>query len=563
MNLRLIIEQKSRSWRLSNLVILFLASLFAFTIATNWIAKANAQADTSSNFPLIYAYVKFDGRELFPLAAMAATNSNPNSSPILPMNMRVKIYEERLQKIIRTGFDSQTLNVTTKNLEGQTFIIATDDGQLSQQKIGTVTELDAQIHGLPVISLAQRWSQIIHTTLIRAQQERQPEYLQRQLLITGAILLGMILVCSLLIIGQKRLKGQWEALLLQKPTSDTTLPIDRAENLESKEIAPTQQRRIMAVMEQKVAWERQKNLNTLQRGLLNIGHVFVWLIGLTWILGLFPYTRHIQGWLFTKWELVGIVLGTYAAIKASIVGIDYLSKALREDLREVATSSQRNILRLNTLFHVLAGIISYALVIIGILLISAHLRIPIAPLLAGAGILGFAISFSSQNLIRDVINGSLIVLEDQYAIGDFIAVGEAAGLVEEMNLRMTQLRGAGGRLTTIPNSSITIVHNLSKDWSRIDFTIQISHEVDVNQAMKIIKEVAQQMHRDREWQEQIIDPVDVLGVNNISETGVEIILLIKTQPLKQFAVGREFRRRLKLTFDRENIALGIPLHLLS
>ena len=123
--------------------------------------------------------------------------------------------------------------------------------------------------------------------------------------------------------------------------------------------------------------------------------------------------------------------------------------------------------------------------------------------------------------------------------------------------------GAGGRLTTIPNISITIVHNLSKDWSRIDFTIQISHEVDVNQAMKIIKEVAQQMHRDREWQEQIIDPVDVLGVNNISETGVEIILLIKTQPLKQFAVSREFRRRLKLTFDRENIALGIPLHLLS
>ena len=218
---------------------------------------------------------------------------------------------------------------------------------------------------------------------------------------------------------------------------------------------------------------------------------------------------------------------------------------------------------MTTFFHVLEGIISYALVLISIFLILVHLRIPIAPLLAGAGILGFAISFSSQNLIRDVINGSLIVLEDQYAIGDIILLREAAGVVEDMNLRMTQLRGERGRLTTIPNSSISIVHNLTKDWSRIDFTVKLPHETDIDQAMKIIKQVAQQMQQEPEWQEHIIDPVNVLGVNDILETGVEIVLWLKTQPLQQFAVGREFRRRLKLAFDKEGIAIGIPRYVLE
>lgn len=141
--------------------------------------------------------------------------------------------------------------------------------------------------------------------------------------------------------------------------------------------------------------------------------------------------------------------------------------------------------------------------------------------------------------------------------------GEAAGFVEDMNLRMTQLRGTGGRLTTIPNSSISIVHNLTKDWSRVDFSIKLPHDVDIDRAMKIIKQVAQQMQGDREWQEQIIDPVNVLGVNDISETGVEIVLWLKTQPIQQFAVGREFRRRLKLAFDREGITIGIPRYLLG
>jgi len=187
-----------------------------------------------------------------------------------------------------------------------------------------------------------------------------------------------------------------------------------------------------------------------------------------------------------------------------------------------------------------------------------QLQIPVGPVLAGAGILGIAISFASQSFVKDVINGCLILLEDQYAVGDVIDVGGASGLVEYMNLRVTQLRGAGGRLTTIPNGSIGIVHNLTKDWSRADFTIDVSYDTDVDLALAVLKQVAEQMQSDPEWQETILDPVSLLGVNRLDHSGIQIVIWIKTQPIKQWGVEREFRRRLKLAFAEHGISIGVP-----
>ena len=267
-------------------LILFISSLLIFTVVINSNVKTVAQEEISSNPDLIYTYVQLDGRELFPVAAMAAINSSNNSRSLLPMNMRVKRYEQQLQEIISQGFDSQTLAVTFGYLDEQIAIVARDKQQLQQRQIGNVTKLDAQIHGLSVPSLAQQWSKIIRSALIQAQQERQPAYLRHQLLITGGILLGMMLLCSLFVIWQKRLKAQWEHLKLQQPTS----VVPQEENLDLNEINAGSQDKLIAVMEQQTIWERQKNLNVLKRGLLQISHVIVWLVSLTYIFGLFPYT---------------------------------------------------------------------------------------------------------------------------------------------------------------------------------------------------------------------------------------------------------------------------------
>jgi small conductance mechanosensitive channel len=186
--------------------------------------------------------------------------------------------------------------------------------------------------------------------------------------------------------------------------------------------------------------------------------------------------------------------------------------------------------------------------------------INIVPLLAGAGIVGVAISLASQNLIKDAINGFLIILEDQYAIGDFINVGGTTeGLVENLNLRITQLRDAQGRLITIPNSEIKIVANLSNSWSRADLTIPVHYHADFDEALNLINTVAQEMCDDPQWRKKILDRPQVLGVDNFGDQSMIIRVWIKTKPLKQWEVAREFRRRLKVAFDDAGLPIALPL----
>jgi small conductance mechanosensitive channel len=190
----------------------------------------------------------------------------------------------------------------------------------------------------------------------------------------------------------------------------------------------------------------------------------------------------------------------------------------------------------------------------------------LGPLLAGAGIIGLAISLASQNLLRDIINGFLILMEDQYGVGDVIVVDEVAGLVESMNLRITQLRNEEGRLITIPNSQIAIVQNLSKEWSRVDIMIPVSHTSDINEALELIEQVAEDMRDDPKWKALILEPPLLLGVDNLDHVGATVRIWIKTLPLKQWEVAREYRRRLKIAFDQSGVNIGVPqqsLHLHS
>jgi small conductance mechanosensitive channel len=196
---------------------------------------------------------------------------------------------------------------------------------------------------------------------------------------------------------------------------------------------------------------------------------------------------------------------------------------------------------------------------IGVMAAISTLGIEVNPaLLTLAGIIGVGISLASQNLIKDVINGFLILLEDQYGVGDVVAIGEVSGFVENMNLRITQLRNAEGHLITIPNSSISVVQNLSKEWSRVDLSINVAYDANLDQALKVTEQVAQEMSRDPDWQSLILETPQLLGVENLDYSGATIRLWIKTQPLKQWEVAREYRRRLKLAFDQAGISIGIP-----
>jgi small conductance mechanosensitive channel len=178
--------------------------------------------------------------------------------------------------------------------------------------------------------------------------------------------------------------------------------------------------------------------------------------------------------------------------------------------------------------------------------------------LAGGAVIGLAISFGSQSLIKDLVNGCLILIEDQFAVGDVIQVRDKSGLVENLNLRVTQLRNSEGQLITITNSNITNVSNLTRLWSRIDFSIVVAYENDPKLVLDILKEVCQQLYSEPEWRDHLPEPPKVLGIDDLSHTGMSMRVWIKTAPMEQWSVGREFRLRVRQAFEANNIQIGRP-----
>ena len=148
---------------------------------------------------------------------------------------------------------------------------------------------------------------------------------------------------------------------------------------------------------------------------------------------------------------------------------------------------------------------------------------------------------------------------DRFAIGDVVKIGAFGGLVENMNLFNTQLRGSDGQLTTLPNSQIRTVENLTKDWSRVNFDIEVSSQENLRHVLEVVRLVAKNMSEDKKWSDYFLEPPEILGIDQVQSSGCLIRVWIKTQPLAQWSVGREFRLQIKEAFDREGINLGNPI----
>ena len=509
---------------------------------------------------LIFAPITIDGREIFRVAAIKSESSEDKVEE-LPLNRRVKIIEDRFYQIIKQGFDPEALEVSVSFLNNQPVILVSDYTQekLTRKVLVTITPLDAQLYGLPLSQWAKRLRQIVYDNLIRAQQERQLNYLLTRSLISGGTLLGMILGSLGLRWLQKRVKAQLVDLYSQKPSPEDNTIIPSATENNEKQISPDDLELTVAAHQRKLNWQLSLNLNNLKQLILQTGQIAIWLLGLAWITGLFPWTRWWQSWLIEKPLIILLILvGINLIVKIANFGIARAFAILTEELSSANAEGQRKSLRLGTVVGVLKGVTTIAIVSIGFLVLLYSLGIPIAPVLAGAGLAGLAISLASQDLLKDIINGTLILLEDRYAVGDVISVGGITGLVEKMNLRLTQIRDIKGTLSTIPHAAIEIVQNHSKHWSRINFTVEVSCKTDVVQAMAIIKQVAEEMAVDRLWQNKILDPVNALGVTQLAHSGIQLLIRIKTQPGAQWEVEREFCRRLTIAFEREGIDLGVP-----
>jgi small conductance mechanosensitive channel len=296
------------------------------------------------------------------------------------------------------------------------------------------------------------------------------------------------------------------------------------------------------------------------RRLLFLCVFLVWVRGVAVVLQVFPTTRwqgqQLSG---TPLSLLLIWLSVLLIVKISDSLINFFFQAWAEDSRSLdALQYSRNNLRINTLNGAMRGVNLAVFIFGGFVLSLALFNVPVTTILAGAGILGFAISFGSQNLIRDLIAGISNLLNDSFAVNDVVEIGGYSGTVENTNLFVTRIRRVNGDLVTIPNGSIGTVCNQTKDWSRVDFSVMVAADINLKKAIIVLRQTALDLYHDNLWRQKIMDLPDFKGVEDISHQGILLRLWLKTLPGEQWAVARELRLRVKGAFEAEHIAIGIP-----
>lgn len=214
--------------------------------------------------------------------------------------------------------------------------------------------------------------------------------------------------------------------------------------------------------------------------------------------------------------------------------------------------------RADTLSAVIGYVISATIITIAALTILSELDIKIGPVLAAAGVLGVAVGFGAQHLVQDVISGFFILLDDEIRVGDVVEIAGKSGLVERLNLRMVVLRDLAGNVHYVRNGMIDVVTNMTKDYSRYVFDIRVAYREDVDEVVRVVRQVDEELRNDPQFSGDILEPIEILGLDRFADSAIIIKARTKTRPIKQWNIGREFNRRLKRRFDEKNIEIPFP-----
>lgn len=259
--------------------------------------------------------------------------------------------------------------------------------------------------------------------------------------------------------------------------------------------------------------------------------------------------------------LTAVGLRVLGALVVTLLAYLALKLVLRRIERSLGTSDgvvtpQEQ--RTRTLLSLLrsAGIVIIA--IMTVFMVLGAVGVQLAPLLAGAGVVGLAVSFGAQSLVKDVISGLFMLFENQFGVGDVIRIEGVSGAVEKMTLRVVVLRDIHGVVHIVPNGQITKVSNLTRSWARVVLDVGVAYKEDPDRVIAVMKQVGAELSDDVDWKPLLLEPIEVPGVEAFADSAVNFRMVAKVLPLKQWEVARELRRRLKIRFDRESIEIPFP-----
>ncbi|HET9491035.1 MAG TPA: mechanosensitive ion channel family protein [Methylomirabilota bacterium] len=257
-------------------------------------------------------------------------------------------------------------------------------------------------------------------------------------------------------------------------------------------------------------------------------------------------------------RIVLALVAGYAAVRFIRTTVRRLEDILiqaGERTEVVPGATRQRVTTLTGLLLTLSLVVVSAVVVV---ICLDQIGLDVTPILAGAGIVGLAVGFGAQNLVRDVINGFFLVLENQVRVGDVAIVNGTGGLVEAITFRTIVLRDLAGVVHVFPNGTITTLANMTMDWSGYVIDVGVAYKEDTDQVVAVMTEVAQELRKDPRFGASILEPIEVFGVDDFKESEVTIKARLKTVPLQQWNVGREYRRRLKKAFDARGIEIPFP-----
>lgn len=251
-----------------------------------------------------------------------------------------------------------------------------------------------------------------------------------------------------------------------------------------------------------------------------------------------------------------LVLLVTALLLRLTAGLSRRADRLIEERGELGPS--RGVRRRRTLANVMKYAANVVIVTVAAITILHETGVDIAPLLAGAGVVGIVIGLGAQNLMRDSLAGLFVLVEHQYDVDDWVTMAGVTGRVEDVTLRMTKLRDIDGNVHFVPNGQAAVVTNLTKEWARATLDVGVAYKEDVDRVIGVLREIGDEIAADPDWRDVLLEPMEIPGVQNLGESSVDIRVFFKTLPDEKWRVARELRRRIKNRFDAEGIEIPFP-----
>jgi len=303
----------------------------------------------------------------------------------------------------------------------------------------------------------------------------------------------------------------------------------------------------------KILGSTRENLQRFTQPMKTLSNVLFAMIAIALSLKAFDVTMSNEGTRMVR--VIGIVVGAYVLLRIINLAVVQMERLVEDSDDAILSEAEK---RAKTLGKIINSL-GYVLVIgVSLMMILSEFGINIMPIITGAGIAGLAIGFGAQNLVRDIISGFFLILEDQIRVGDVVNINGTGGSVEDIKLRTTILRDLKGTVHIFPNGEIRQVSNMTKEFSYFVINVGVAYKENVDEVMDTLKSIGEELKSDPDFGPVILAPMEVLGVDDFGDSQVTIKARIKTIPLKQWMVGRELRRRIKNTFDSKGIEIPFP-----